>query len=392
MKVLDRTNETMRNEEMEQFKLERLQALLARLRRNVRRYRDMPDNLQVKSLDDLPSLPDIGPKELADAFPYGMFALPLSEVIRMNSLVGPDGRQLVTGHTRNDLVAWARLTARQLFACGVSSHDVIQICFGNGVFKEALGYLLGAEHLEASVIPEDTFHVDYQLAMLQNYRVTALVTTPTNASELVRLLDEHKIGPQSLGLRTILLSRPVPNDEREHLKTGLFAEIKCNFGVHEIMNPGMCVECEKHRFHVNEDQFLVEEENDELIVTTLCREAMPVLRYRTGVSCSLIKCKCECGRTGIVIEPGKRLDNRMRIGETMLYPAQIAAALETTRAAGFAFQSEADGTSLVVSIEMDRRIFGDTLRELENVRDETRRALSLRLGVDVEIKLVEHKS
>ncbi|MCX7590954.1 MAG: phenylacetate--CoA ligase, partial [Kiritimatiellae bacterium] len=188
MTVLDTKRETLPREQIEQVQLERLQALIARLRRNVRRYREMLGDVEVKSLDDLERLPFTTPEDLLASFPYGMFALPLREVMRLHSSVGPDGKQLVVGHTRNDLANWGRLVARQLAAANVSNHDVIQVCLEGGVFSGAAGYLLGAEIIGASVIPEDPIHVEYQLSMLQNYRATVLITSPTNARDLLRLL------------------------------------------------------------------------------------------------------------------------------------------------------------------------------------------------------------
>ena len=279
--------ETMPRAELEQLQLERLQALLVRLKRNVRRYREKLGDARVGSLDELARLPFTTPEELAHCFPYGMFAFPLREIIRLHTAVGPEGKPLVIGHTRNDLAQWGRLAARQLVASGVTANDVIQICLGNSTCPGPSGYVLGAELIEASVIAEDPSHVDYQLAMLQSYRPTILITTPTNALELTCMLEKRRVDPQSLHLRTVLLSRQADQETREQLAAGLFAAVKCNFGVGEILDPGLCVECESGQFHVHEDQFLVEVHEGELVVTTLCREALPLLRYRTRVACEL---------------------------------------------------------------------------------------------------------
>lgn len=141
--------ETMPRAELEQLQLERLQALLVRLKRNVRRYREKLGGERVESLADLARLPLTTPEDMAESFPYGMFAFPLREVIRLHTTVGPGGRPLVIGHTRNDLVQWSRLVARQLSACGVTANDVVQICLGGGIYPGASGYLLGAELIEA---------------------------------------------------------------------------------------------------------------------------------------------------------------------------------------------------------------------------------------------------
>ncbi|HOW66942.1 MAG TPA: hypothetical protein P5186_13455 [Candidatus Paceibacterota bacterium] len=389
MKVFDPRHEMLPRAELEQLQLERLQSLLVRLKRNVRRYREKIADIRVERVEDLARLPVTTPEDLVESFPYGMFAQPLREVIRLNSLVGPNGRPLVTGHTRHDLAQWGRLGARQLFASGVTVNDVIQICLGGGARQGSSGYVLGAETLGASVIAEDPSHVDYQLAMLQNYRPTVLITTPTNATELIRLLNLRRVDPQSLNLRTILLSRPVDADTRRQLQAGLFAAVQCSFGIGEILDPGLCVECEEGRFHVNEDQFLVEALDGELVVTTLCREAVPLLRYRTQVNCEARREKCACGRTGIVLIPGSRRDRRLRVNEAPLYEHQIAEVLQQTSAAGHSFQLEVLERGIVVRLEMTEDLMHDTVWPIINLQRELASEFYARLGIEAEIVFVE---
>ena len=303
MNVFDRRYETMPRAELEQLQLERLQALLVRLKRNVRRARENIGDTRVESLADLPRLPFTTPEDMVESFPYGMFALPMREIIRLHTTIGPQGKPLVIGHTRNDLAQWGRLAARQLVAFGVTANDVVQMCFGGGVYGAA-GYLFGAQVIEASVIAEDSAHVDYQIATLQNFQPTVLITTPGNALDLMQVMGQRRIDPQSLHIRTVLLSRPVDRDTREQLAAGLFAKVKCNFGLGEILNPGLCVECSAGHFHVHEDHFLPEIQDGELVLTTLCREALPLLRFRTRVLCKLTREKCSCGT--------HRRDNRAR--------------------------------------------------------------------------------
>lgn len=388
MKIFDQKNETMQPADRAQLQLERLQALMARLKRNVRRYRELLGDARIESLDDVRKLPVTEMSELAASFPYGMFALPLQEVMRLNSAVGPDGKQLVIGHTRNDLTQWARLVARQLVAAGVTSNDVIQICFGSGQFDRALGYMLGAELITASVIPDDPSHVDYQLAMLQNYKTTVLVTSPANARELAALIRARDIDAQALYLRTVILSRPVNDTERDELKRGLSAAIKCTFGVSEVLDPGLCVECKEGRLHVNEDQFLVEAENGELILTTLCREATPLLRYRTRIACQVSRDACPCGRTGAVILPAARLDGRHLVGEIPLYPAQVEAVLALTRAAGQPVRIEIGENKVLISLTVTRSFFSDTMRAMIQTQQDIEAEILTRLGVKAEVRYV----
>lgn len=391
MSIYDRRYETMARLDRDQLQLERLQALLVRLRKSVRRYREKLTDQNVEKLEDLARLPMTSPEDLASSFPYGMFALPLREVIRLHSLVGPDGKPLVIGHTRNDLAQWGRLVARQLSAAGVTANDVLQISLGGSTGRGASGYHLGAEIIEASVIAEDPFHVDYQLAMLRNYRPTVLITTPTNALEIGRVLEEQKIDPQSLHLRTVLLTRPVASNEREQLQSALFASIQCNFGVGEILDPGFCVECDHGRFHVNEDQFLVEVDQGQLVVTTLGREAIPLLRYYTRIGCELNREKCLCGRTSVTVIPGARLDGRLRVNETPLHKQQIVEVLQQTPIAGHPFRIEVQERGILLLVEMTEDLLADTMWPIVGLQRQLQSEFLTRLGINAEVRFIEHR-
>jgi phenylacetate-CoA ligase len=388
MSILDPKYETPPPEALQQLQLERLQALLVRLKRNVRRYRELVGDVRVESLADLARLPVTQPEDLANSFPYGMFALPLREVIRLHSAIGPEGRQLITGHTQNDIKHWGRLVARQLVAAGVTANDVIQINLGNGSSSSFSGYVLGAQTIEASVIAEDPFHIDYQLAMLQNYRPTVLITTPTNAREIATLLDQRRIDPQSLHLRSVLLSRPVTEAEQDQLQAGLFAKVQGNFGISEVLDPGFCVQCAEGHFHVNEDQFLVEVQGEELLVTTLAREATPLLRYATRIACALQRGKCRCGRTTATLVPGRRLDQRVLVNEMPLYQQQLREVLAHTAAAGHTAEFEIADRRVVISLSVSERIFDDRVRTLQSVQLEVESEFLARLGIEAVVRLV----
>ncbi len=388
MSTFDRRYEQISRAELEQMQLERLQALLARLRRNVRRYREKLGDFRLQSLADVRRLPFTTQEDMVASFPYGMFAFPLREVIRLHSTLGPDGKQLVIGHTRNDIAQWSRLVARQLAASGVTANDVILISLGGLTQSGAVGYVRGAELIEASVIAEDPLHIDYQLAMLQNYRATILITTPTNALDLTRAIEERRIDPQSLHLRTVLLSRPVDKETREQLAAGLFASVRCNFGLGEILNPGLCVECEVGLFHIHEDQFLAEVCNGELVITTLAREAMPLLRYRTCVAAELCRDKCACGRTGVLLQPGPRLDHRYRVREVSFYEAQVAEVLAKTRAAGLRFHLEASERQLQVTLELSEDYFTGAMWPADDPKRGIESELLSRLGIQAEVRYI----
>lgn len=383
MNVFDRRYELMPRDELRQLQLERLQSLVVRLRRNVRRYREQLADACVESLDDLARLPMTTPEDMVQSFPYGMFATPMREVIRLHSTLGPDGSPLVIGHTRNDITHWARLAARQLVASGVTANDVVQISLSG---RGAAGYVLGAELIGASVIGEGPSHIDYQLAMLQNYRPTMLITTPTNALNVFRAMESRRIDPPSLNLRSMLLSRPVELELLGQLRMGLLVSVQTNFGIEDVLDPGLCVECEAEHYHVNEDEFLAEVIDGELVLTTLCREAMPLLRYRTRVACAVRNEKCACGRTGMMLVPGGRLDGRLRVSEMWLYEGQIAEVLGQTGAAGLPFRVDVDEGHIVISIEMSQAIFSDVMWPIMRLQTEIESEFLARLGIKAVVK------
>jgi phenylacetate-CoA ligase len=193
-------------------------------------------------------------------------------------------------------------------------------------------------------------------------------------------------------LRTVLLSRPVDAETRAHLTAGLSARVQCNFGLGEVLDPGLCVECEAGRFHVHEDHFLVEVRDGELVLTTLCREAMPLLRYRTRVRCELIHGACACGRTGAMIVPGPRLDGRLCIKETAFYESQIAGVLAQTKAAGRPFTVAVSDRQLVVSIELSDDLFADTVWVVESLKREIESEFLARLEVVAEVRFINPRS
>jgi phenylacetate-CoA ligase len=189
-----------------------------------------------------------------------------------------------------------------------------------------------------------------------------------------------------------LLSRPVNRDTREQLAAGLFARVQCNFGLGEILDPGLCVECAAGHFHVHEDHFLAEVQDGELVLTTLCREALPLLRYRTRVACELNHDKCACGRTSAIIVPGERLDGRLRVNETPLYEGQITEVLARTKAAGQPFTLTVSERRILVAIEISDDLFADAVGLIENLKREIESEFLARLGIEADVRFVSPRS
>lgn len=392
MDTFDPRLENMPRRDLEQIQLERLQALIARLKRSVRYYRDRLGDVRVADLDTLRELPLTGPEDLAAAFPYGMLALPLREVMRIQATVGPGGAQLVSGYTRNDLANWGRLVARQYAAASISSHDVIQVAVDGGALPGTHGYALGAERLSASIVAEDPYCIEHQLELLRNYRATVLVTTPTRAAALAALMAAEGVDPHALSLQAILLSRPIGEAEREALKQALFVEVRNGFGVQEVIDPGLCVECAEGHLHINEDHFLAEIVDGELVLTTLCREAMPLLRYRTRMGAALSREECRCGRTGAIVTPRLRLDDRRLVGERWIDRAQVANLLERTAVRGHETGIAMTTDTVVVTVRLTSELFQDTVRSLEALQTAVAARFLAELGIVCELRFSDSRT
>ena len=324
---------------------------------------------------------------MADGFPYGMFACPCARLVRLHPRSDPGARAGYRVHAhRPDPVGAAGGPP----ACGqrVTPNDVVQICLGSGVYRARQGMSMGAETIEASVIAEET--VPYRFPSLPCCRVTGPPCShhTRHAGNSWRRWKHRKIDPPSLHLRTVLLSRPVSPELRQAFEAGLLVSVRCNFGVDEILDPGFCVECDEGHFHVNEDQYFIETRDGELVVTSLGREALPLLRYRTRIACEVHREKCPCGRTGAIVVPGPRLDGRLRVREAPLYECQIAEVLAQTRAAGHRFHVEVAEREVIVAIEMTSALFADVMWMLTDLQREIQNEFKTRLGLDADIRLI----
>ncbi|MCX5909324.1 MAG: AMP-binding protein, partial [Deltaproteobacteria bacterium] len=263
--IWDRQHECMSREALEQLQLERLQSTLNRVYRNVSFYKKKFDQLKIypddiQAIQDLARLPFTTKEDLRASYPYGMFALPLREVVRIHSSSGVREKHTVTGYTRNDLQHWSQLTARVLAAGGVTKDDVVQITFKYGLFTGAFGLHYGAELIGASVIPMSTGNTRQQVLIMQDYKTTALISTPSYALFLARHMETQGIDPKSMSLKLGLFGgEPCPESLRKEIADRLFIKVTDNYGVSEVMGPGISGECEhKAGLHINEDHFIPE--------------------------------------------------------------------------------------------------------------------------------------
>lgn len=408
--------ETLDREALGQLQLERLEATLTRVYRTLPFYRQRfdaagvdPDG--VRSVEDLRRLPFTVKDDLRQNYPYGLFAVPLRDVVRLHASSGTTGLATVVGYTRNDLQRWSGAVARVLVAGGVSKDDVVQVAFHYGLFTGGFGLHQGAELVGASVIPMSSGHTRQQLRIMQDYRTTALVCTPSYAMHLADELIEQRVARGALSLRVGLFGgEPWSEAMRRQLEEKLQITATDNYGLSELMGPGVAGEClERRGLHLAEDHFLVELVDPasgaparagavgELVLTTLTKEAFPLIRYRTGDLTTLTTERCPCGRT--LARMGRvlgRTDDLLIIKGVKVYPSQIEAVLVALEGADPHYQivltRQAAMDEATVLVEVSEAIFFDEMRRQSGLRETISRRLADELGVHVTVKLVERKS
>jgi phenylacetate-CoA ligase len=410
--IWDRRYECLEREEIEQLQLERLQSTLNRVYRNVSFYKKRFDSLhllpdEIQCIKDLSQFPLTAKEDLRESYPYGMFALPLREVVRIHSSSGVTGKPTVTGYTRNDLHHWSQLTARVLTAGGVTKDDVVQITFKYGLYTGAFGLHHGAELIGASVIPMSTGNTTKQVLIMQDYKTTALVGTPSYALLLARHMETQGINPKSFSLKLGLFGgEPCPESMRKEIEERLFINATDNYGVSEVMGPGVSAECEcKNGLHIYEDHFIPEiidpqtlqvlppGAEGELVLTTLSKEAFPLIRYRTRDITSLDYSPCPCGRTLVRMKKVLgRTDDIVIIKGVKVFPSQVESILMEVEGVEPRYQIIVDRVegmdTLEVKVEMNERVFSDEIKNLQNTALQIERKLRETVGVSAKVKLV----
>lgn len=414
--IWDPQHECMLREELEQLQLERLQATLNRAYKNVTCYRNKFNALgivpeDVNSLSDLSKLPFTSKEDLRLNYPYGMFAVPLREVVRIHSSSGTTGKPTVVGYTKNDLKIWSNLVARMMTAAGVTHDDVVQIAFGYGIFTGAFGLHYGSEMIGAAVIPMSGGNTDKQIMIMQDYRSSVLVCTPSYAITLADRMEKQGIDPKSLALKVGLFGgEPWSEAMREEIESRLQIKATDNYGLSEIIGPGVAGECYcKKGMHIAEDAFIAEIIDPEtcqvlppgsvgeLVLTTICKEAFPMIRFRTRDITSLDYATCECGRTMVRMKKTTgRSDDMLIIRGINVFPSQIEEVLVAIEGCEPHYQLVIDRKGaldvLEVHIEVRENIFFDEMKKQRIFLDMVSKRIDSVLGVGVTVKLVEPNS
>ncbi len=402
--------------DLEKLQLERLKRTLCRVAGNVPFYRNKFNELKLKpekmsSLAELRDYPFTAKQDLRNNYPYGLFAVPLRDVVRIHSSSGTTGIATVVGYSRNDISTWSDMVARILCGAGVTPDDVIQIAFGYGLFTGGFGLHYGAERLGASVIPISAGNTKRQIQIMQDFKTTALVCTPSYALKMADVMMDMGVNPNGLSLRYGLFgAEPWSEAMRLEINERLGIKATDNYGLSEVMGPGVAGECQEcNGLHINEDHFLVEildpdtllpvapGEVGELVITTLTKEAFPVIRYRTRDLTRLIPEPCPCGRTFVRMNRMLgRSDDMLIIKGVNVFPTQIESVLfeieGTEPHYRLIVERENNEDKLTVMVEVVESIFFDEMKKQRALVESIKKRLASELGVGVDIKLVEERS
>lgn len=411
--IWDREHETMSRAALQELQLERLQAKVRYCYDRIPFYRELlrknglgPDC--VKSMDDLSKLPFTTKRDFRDNYPFGLLAVPLSEVVRIHASSGTTGKPTVVAYTKNDMDLWNEVMARTLTSGGVTKNDVVHNAYGYGLFTGGLGFHYGSETVGAATVPASTGNTKRQIMLMQDFGATVLVCTPSYALVIAEVAAEMGVDIKSLPLKVGFFgAEPWSFRMRDEIENTLDLLAIDIYGLSEIIGPGVSVECpEKKGLHIFEDHFLVEVvnpetgeplpygERGELVITTLTKEAAPVLRYRTRDITSLNPELCACGRTLVRMNKVTgRSDDMLIIRGVNVFPSQIESVLLEVEGVEPQYQIIVDRHNnmddLEIHVEVSEEVFSDEMRKLEGLERTLRKELDSVLQISARVKLVE---
>jgi phenylacetate-CoA ligase len=369
-----------------------------------------PDD--IKSLADLARLPFTVKNDLRDNYPFGLFTVPLEEVVRVHASSGTTGKPTVVGYTANDIKTWSNVMARALCCAGATKGDMVHNAYGYGLFTGGLGAHYGIERLGATVIPVSGGNSKRQINIMKDFGSTVLLSTPSYALNLAEAMDSMDIDPKSLSLRVgIFGAEPWSENMREEVERKLNLKATDIYGLSEVMGPGVAQEClhTTRGMHIFEDHFLPEiidpetgevlppGEKGELVFTTLTKEAFPIIRYRTKDISRLYYEPCECGRTLVRMEKVTgRTDDMLIIRGVNVFPSQVEHVLIGVDGVEPHYQivvdREGNLDTMQVQVEVSEGVFSDEIRVLENLTKHIQKEIKDLLGVTCKVKLVEPKT
>ena len=409
--------ETLPRVGLESIQLRRLQHLVARVYRTVAPYRRKMEAAgvrpkDIKTLADLRKLPFTVKNDLRDNYPFGLFTVPMEEIVRVHASSGTTGKPTVVGYTQKDIETWANVMARALTCAGAHRGDMVHNAYGYGLFTGGLGAHYGAERLGATVIPVSGGNTKRQITIMKDFGSTVLLSTPSYALNLAETMDALGVDPASLSLRVgIFGAEPWSENMREEVERKLNLKAVDIYGLSEVMGPGVAMEClqTERGMHIFEDHFLPEiidpdtgevlpeGEKGELVFTTLTKEAFPIIRYRTKDISRLIYEQCGCGRTLVRMEKVTgRTDDMLIIRGVNVFPSQVEHVLMSIEGVEPHYQivveREGNLDTMSVQVEVSENIFSDEIRVLENLSRKIQLEIKDLLGVTCKVKLVEPKT
>ncbi|MCF7985409.1 MAG: phenylacetate--CoA ligase [Thiohalocapsa sp.] len=401
---------------LREVQLRRLRAVVSRAYENVELFRSRLNDRRltpasIRSLEDIRELPFTIKADLRDTYPFGLFASPMTDVVRLHASSGTTGKPIVVAYTREDVEVWSEVMARTLACCSLHRGDIVQNAYGYGLFTGGLGAHYGAEALGATVIPISGGNTDRQIMLLRDFGATALCCTPSYFTHLVERAGELDVDLRELPLRVgVFGAEPWSDGMREHIEAQAGIKAFDIYGLSEIIGPGVASECSQHEgLHVFEDHFypeiidpetgeaLPDGAEGELVLTTLSKRAMPMIRYRTRDITSIITEPCGCGRTVRRIRRiGRRSDDMIIIRGVNVYPSQVEAALLTVEGTLPHYQiiltRDQGLDQMTVEVEVTAEVFSDKVRALEEVRARIAQAIEHILGIRVALRLVAPRS
>jgi len=413
--IWNETKECMSREEINKLQSARLKKMVDRVYHNVEFYRKKMQQMGVEpgdinGIEDLNKLPFTTKNDLRDNYPFQLFAVPQSEIVRVHASSGTTGKATVVGYTRKDIEVWQECVARVLAMDGVGPLDKIQIAYGYGLFTGGLGLHYGAENLGATVIPMSTGNTQKLITMMLDFEATAIACTPSYLLHIAETIQEAG-QVDNIKLKVAICgAEPWTENMRKEIEAKLHIKAYDIYGLSEIMGPGVAADCEYHKgLHVYEDHFIPEIINPEtlepckegevgeLVFTTITKEALPLFRYRTRDLTSITYDKCECGRTLARISRFKgRSDDMLIIRGVNVFPSQVEAALLEVSETSPHYLLIVDRINnldvLEVQVEVEERFFSDEIKKLESLTKKIAHVLQSAIGLSVKVTLVEPKT
>jgi phenylacetate-CoA ligase len=411
--IWNKQYECMEREELLKLQGERVAAMVRRVYDSVPFYRKKLQEKGIEpgditTIDDLKKLPFTTKQDLRDNYPFGLFTVPQTDIVRIHASSGTTGKSTVVGYTHNDIQMWSEVVARSLTMAGIGKSDLIQVAYGYGLFTGGLGLHYGAEKVGATVIPISGGNTKKQLQLMEDFGSTVLACTPSYAAYLGEALVEEKIDPKNIKLKAgVFGAEPWTEEMRSQIERLLGIKAYDIYGLSEIIGPGVSMECHCQKgMHIFEDHFIPEIINPEscevlpygelgeLVFTPATKEAMPLIRYRTRDLTRLHAEPCECGRTLVRMEKCVgRSDDMLIIRGVNVFPSQVESVLlemsETKPHYLLVVDRENNLDTLEIRVEIEEQFFSDEVKELEGLRKRIKANISSILGISATIRLVE---